>query len=310
MSTRSGNYWKHAAVGVKGQLNQDHVSIVAAGIAFYFFMAIFPAIAAVVSIYGLIMDPAEVEQQISQISGELPEQASSLISDILKGISAESDHALGWSLALGILLSLWSANKATSAVFEGVNIAYNEIDERGFLKKYAITLLFTLAGVITGFLCVAFVVGFPAIVDRINLPSTLKTIVQWTRWPLLAVVVMGALSLIYKVAPDRVGNSKFQRTMPGALMATILWLFGSLLFTLYIDNFGSYDETYGSFAAIIILMLWFYLTGFIILLGAEFNSQIERQVAKGTASQKPHKEHDIWFSYEQEEKEEPVKRHE
>lgn len=281
----------------------------AAGIAFYFFMAIFPAIAAIVSIYGLVMDPAEVEQQISQISGELPEQASNLISDILKGISAESDKALGWSLAIGILLSLWSANKGTSAVFEGVNIAYNEIDERNFLKKYAITLLFTAGGVIAGFLCITFVVGFPAIVDRINLPLSLKTIVQWTRWPLLAAVVMGALSLVYKVAPDRVGNSKFQRTMPGALMATILWLFGSLLFTLYMDNFGSYDKTYGSFAAIIILMLWFYLTGFIILLGAELNSQIERQVVKGTASQKPKKEHDIWFSYESEEKQEPVKRH-
>ena len=270
----SGKGLKETALRVKDRLAQDHVSIVAAGVAFYFFMALIPTLAAVISIYGLVMDPAEVEQQIAQISGVLPEQASSLIGDILKGISAEPDTSLGWSLIISILLSVWSANKGTSAVFEGVNIAYNVIDQRNFFKKYAITLLFTLSGVITGFLCIAFVVGFPALVKSVSLPSTIETAIQWTRWPLMAAIVMGALSLIYKVAPDR-KNVKFKWINPGALIATLLWIVGSLLFTLYMDNFGSYGETYGSFAAIIILMLWFYLTAYLILLGAELNSEIE-----------------------------------
>jgi membrane protein len=184
---------------------------------------------------------------------------------------------------LSILISLWSANKGTKAVFQGVNITYDEIDERGFFKLTALTLLFTIGGIIIGLIAIAMVVAFPAIIDKIGLPSTLETIIQLLRWPILALIVMFALAGVYKVAPCR-KSPEFKWTSWGAIIATVLWLAGSLLFSLYVNNFGSFDETYGSFAAVIILMLWFFLTGFIILLGAEINSEMEHQTSRDTTT--------------------------
>lgn len=275
--------WKDIASRVKDQLTKDHVSIVSAGIAFYFFLAIFPAIAAALSIYGLVMEPAQVEQQMSQLANVLPEQAHQMVSNILERQSEKSESSLGWSLILSILISLWSANKGTKAVFEGVNITYDEIDERGFFKLNAVTLLFTIGGIIIGFIAIAMVVVFPALIDKIGLPSTLETIIQLLRWPILALIVIFALAAVYKVAPYR-KSPEFKWTSWGAIIATVFWLAGSLLFSLYVNNFSSFDETYGSFAAIIILMLWFFLTAFIILLGAEINSEMEHQTSQDTTT--------------------------
>jgi membrane protein len=275
--------WKDIALRVKDQLTKDHVSILSAGIAFYFFLAIFPALAAALSIYGLIMEPAEVEQQIGQLANVLPEQAHQMISNILEKQFEKSQSSLGWRLVVSILISLWSANKGTKAVFQGVNITYDEIDERGFFKLTALTLLFTIGGIIIGLIAIAMVVAFPAIIDKIGLPSTLETIIQLLRWPILALIVMFALAGVYKVAPCR-KSPEFKWTSWGAIIATVLWLAGSLLFSLYVNNFGSFDEIYGSFAAVIILMLWFFLTGFIILLGAEINSEMEHQTSRDTTT--------------------------
>ncbi len=195
--------WKDSALRVKDQVKKDHVALVSAGIAFYFFLAIFPAIAAALSIYGLAMDAAEVEQQIIQLATILPDQAHEMISGILQKQSEKSESSLGWSLVFGLLISIWSANKRTKAVFEGVNITYNETDKRGFFKMTAITLMYTIGGLIIGFITIAMVVVFPALVDKIGLPSTLETIIQLLRWPILALIVMFALTAIYKVAPHR-----------------------------------------------------------------------------------------------------------
>ena len=273
--------WKDIATRVKDQLDDDHVSIVAAGVAFYFFLALFPTIAAALSIYGLVMDPAQVEQQMSQLGNILPGQAHDMISGILESNAEKAEQTLGWSLVISILLSLWSANKGTKTVFEGINIAYDEIDERGFFKKNFISLLFTLGGIILGFISIALVVGFPAFIKNIGLPSTLESAIQLLRWPLLAAIIIYALAAVYKVAPHR-DNPEFKWTTWGSVIATLLWLAGSLLFSLYVNKFGSFDETYGTFAAVIILMLWFYLTAFIILLGAEINSEMEHQTRKDT----------------------------
>ena len=144
--------WKDIGWRVKDQLRDDHVSIVAAGIAFYFFLAIFPAIGAALSLYGLVMDPAQIARQLGQLANALPEQAHELISDILNQQSERSGSALGWSLILSVLIGLWSANKGTKAVFEGINIAYTETDGRGIVKRNAVTLVFTLVASLSGLL--------------------------------------------------------------------------------------------------------------------------------------------------------------
>ena len=275
--------WKDIVLRAKDQLRKDHVSIVSAGIAFYFFLAVFPAIGAALSIYGLVMEPAQVAQQMTQLANVLPEQAHQMIGGILEQQSERSGSALGWSLVLSVLISLWSANKGTRAIFEGVNIAYNETDKRGFFKKNGLTLLFTLGGMMIGFVVIAMVAFVPALIHQIGLPSTLENIIQWLRWPLLALIVILALASIYKTAPNR-KSPEFKWTSWGAVMATTLWLAGSLIFSLFVSNFGNFDETYGSFAAVIILMLWFFLTAFIVLLGAEINSEMENQTCRGTTT--------------------------
>lgn len=278
--------WKHVGLRIKDQLAEDHISIVSAGVAYYFFLALFPTLIAAISIFGLIVDPAQVQQQMSQMANILPQQTSQMISGILENIAGKSGQTLGWSLAVSILLSLWTAQQGTKAVFEGINIAYNQVDERGFFKRNGLTLLFTLAGIIVGTICTALVVVFPAIVEGINLPSTsLESLIQWLRWPILALIIMGALGLTYKIAPYH-RDISFRWVSWGAVTATILWLAGSLLFSFYISNFGNYDQMYGSFAAAIILMLWFFITAYVILLGAEINSEIERQTLKDTTIDK------------------------
>lgn len=273
--------WKHLLLRLKDRIGADNVSIVSAGVAFYFFLALFPAMAALFSIYGLVVEPAEVEQQLEQAADVLPAEAHEIISGILTQTAGKSSEALSLSLIISILLSLWSANKATAAVFVGINIAYHERDERNFFLKTGLTLLFTLGAIITGIVAVAFVIAFPALIDKLGLPSLLQNGLALLRWVFLAGIVFFAFVLLYKFAPHR-ATPKLKWVNPGAIFATVVWMAGSLLFTLYINNFGDYDKTYGSIAAIIILMLWFYLTGFIILLGAELNSEIEHQTSTDT----------------------------
>lgn len=277
--------WKDIGKRVFGQIKKDNIDIVAAGVAFYFFLAIFPTLAATVSIYGLVTDPGQVQSQMSQLTSVMPQEVSQMISERLQGISGESDQALGWSVVIGILLSLWSANKGTKALFTGVNIAYDEEIDRGFIKDNALSLAFTLGGIIIGILSITLVVGFTAIADQLGLPSFLHTIINWLRWPMLLLIVMFSLALVYRFAPDR-DNPKFKWVNWGAAIAAFLWMLGSLGFSFYVSNFGSYNETYGSVAAVIILLLWFLLTSYIILLGAEINSEMEHQTAKDTTKGK------------------------
>ncbi len=269
---------------VKGQLGADNIHIVAAGVAFYFFLALFPLLTAIISIYGLVTEPAVVEQHIEQLATYLPQEAHDLLAERLRSMAKDaSGSALGWGVALSILLSLWSANSGTKSLFEGINIAYDEEEGRGFLKLNGITMLFTVGGIVLGSLGFALVVAFPALVGNLGLPGTLETVLQWGRWVLLAAVLMFGLAVLYKVAPYR-DNPKFRWVSWGSGVATVLWLIGSLLFSWYVKNFGSYSETYGPVAAVIILMLWFNLTSFVILLGAEINSELEHQTAKDTTT--------------------------
>lgn len=276
-----GTGWKEVMMRVKEQVSTDNINIVAAGVAFYFFLALFPTLAAIISIYGLVTEPVEVERHLQQLTSVLPRDTHEMLTERLHNLVDKSSTTLGWGVVLSILLSLWSANSGTKSLFEGINIAYDEEETRSFLKLNGFTLLFTLAGIVVGSLSMALVLAFPAIIESLGLPGWLETVLQLSRWLILAAVIMFGLAVIYKVAPNR-DNPKFKWVSWGAAIATLLWVMGSLLFSWYANNFGNYNETYGSVAAVIILMLWFNLTGYIILLGAEINSELEHQTEKDT----------------------------
>ncbi|MUP44844.1 YihY/virulence factor BrkB family protein [Gramella sp. BOM4] len=283
--------WKHLSKNILKQLKTDHVQIVSAGVAFYFFLAIFPAIAALLALYSLAFDPAKIQDHLSSISATMPEQVFGILNEVITSSLEQSQEALGWGLVISILLSIWSANKGTSAIFEGVNIAYNTRDTRGFIKKTLLSLSFTFGTVLLGIIGVGMVIVFPGLIDKLQLPGVWKNLIGISRWIIMGLLLIFFMAAIYKIAPCR-KNSEFRWRSLGAILATVLWLGGSMLFSWYVENFGSYGEAYGSFAAVIILLLWFFLFSFIVLLGAEVNSEIEKYFRSRSAIVKEFANHD------------------
>ena len=273
--------WWQIAKRVFASLGADHVSLISGGVAFFAFLAIFPALSALISLYGLVMEPAQVAEQMGQFASILPAQAQEMLNEILQNITSSSDQKLGWSLLLSIALSIWSANKGTAALFEGLNIVYNENEKRSFIKLKALTLTFTLMGFIGTILSLILIVGISAVIERLGFANWLETVISLIRWPILALIFMLALALSYKFAPSR-NDPKFRWVSVGAVVSTVLWLIVSAGFAYYVGNFGSYDEVYGSLAAVVITLLWLFLTVVTILLGAEINGEMEFQTNKDT----------------------------
>lgn len=267
--------WKVIGLQVKDEIGDNNVSIISAGVAFYAFLAVFPAIGALVSIYGLAMDPQSLQGQLERIAQVMPQQAFEIIQAQLEQLVNTSGSALSWSLVIGILLSLWSANKGTKSLFTGLDIAYDTRNSRGFIKQNALTLFYTFLAVLVVIVSIAVIVVFPAIVGYLGLPSNIETLIGYGRWIILAALVIYFLGAVYKYAPAK-RTPSFRWVLPGALLATFLWLIASWGFSFYVKNFGSYGEVYGSISAVVVLLLWLFLTSFIILIGAELNSEIEK----------------------------------
>lgn len=273
--------WRDILMRVKSEQKKDNLSIVAAGVAFYTLLAIFPALGAMVSLYGLVADPADVQRQLESIGHLLPPQAFQILDQQLSQIVAQSGGALGVGAALGILISLWSAAKGMKAMIAALNITYDEKEGRGFFKLNALALLLTLGALLFVLLSLALIVALPVLFGNLGLPGALVLLISFLRWPLLAACVVVALALLYRFAPNR-DRPRMRWVSWGSVLATVLWIAVSVLFSLYVSNFGNYNETYGSMGAVIILLMWFFLTAYIFLLGAEFNAEMEHQTARDT----------------------------
>ncbi|MCP9198549.1 YihY/virulence factor BrkB family protein [Gramella sp. GC03-9] len=273
--------WKDIGKRVWHEMKVDHVQIVSAGVAFYFFLSIFPTIVAAISIYTLVLEPAQIQEQISRLNLVLPPRAYDMITDFLQPVIQQSRKEISWGLVISVLVSIWSANKGTNALFQGINIAYDELDSRNIVKKNLLSLLFTLCGLVIGLLSLLIIIFFPLFIHKFGLPTQVEDIITWFRWVILGFILIGSLSVVYKIAPNR-RNPRFRWVSWGALLGTAIWLGGSMLFSWYVSNFGSYEDLYGSFAAVAIMMLWLFLTAFIVLMGAEINSEMEHQTRHDT----------------------------
>jgi membrane protein len=278
--------WRDILWRVYEEVSKDNISLVAAGVAFYLILALVPAMGAVVSIYGLVTSPEEVQQQISSMSDALPKEAQSIIQDQLKSIATTGGAALSFGAIGGLLFTLWSASKGMQALMTSLNITYDEEETRSFLKFTGVALLLTIGGIIFLILTLFLITSLPALLETIGLGGTAQTLLSLARWPILAMVFMTMLAVLYRYAPCR-HEPKWQWVTWGAGTATILWLIVSAGFAFYADNYGSYNETYGSLGAVVILLMWFWLTAFIILLGAELNSEMEHQTRKDTTVGEP-----------------------
>jgi membrane protein len=266
--------WKGFLLRIKDELTQDKIKQVAAGVAFFFFLALFPSLVAILSVYGLLTDESQMHEHFVKLAQVLPPKAHQLIADRLSSIAQQSGQTLGWGAVLSLLFSFWTANAGTRALIEGINIAYDQQDQRSFWKKNAVSFAFTIGGLLLGVICATVVVGFPATIDNWQLPDVVESILSFARWLVLAGIIMAGLAVVYKYAPAK-SSPSFKWVSWGAFAAVALWTAGSLLFSWYVRNLANYEETYGSLAAVIILMLWFYMTSYVIILGAEVNAELE-----------------------------------
>jgi membrane protein len=273
--------WKDIAKRTAKEVKRDQVPLLGAGVAFYALLSLFPAIIAGVSIYGLVADPATVRDQINRLTEMLSPETAAIIGTQLKQVTSGAGGALGVATVIGILTALWSASSGMKALITGVNLAYDETESRKFVKLRGLSIVLTLGAMVLMGVALALIVGFPALAD--SWPTALRWTVGGLRWVLLAALLIGALAVLYRYAPDR-DEARWTWVSWGSGIATLLWILASIGFSIYANSFGNYNKTYGALAGVIILMFWLYLTAVIVLVGAELNTEMELQTAKDTTA--------------------------
>jgi membrane protein len=254
-------------------------------VGFYALLALFPAIAALIAIWGLAFDPQQIEQQITAISQFLPEQAGAIITDQARQVAA-AGGGLGLAAVIGILLALYSASKGIKALIEGLNIIYDEQEKRGFIKLNLMALVITLGIIVALIVALGVIVVLPIVLELLGLGPIVDALVSIVRWPLLFAFAMLVLAALYRWAPSR-APARWRWVTWGAAIATLIWVLGSIAFSIYVRNFGSYNETYGSLGAVIILLMWLWLSAFVVLLGAELNAEMEHQTERDSTTGAP-----------------------
>lgn len=272
----SAAQWKDVAVATWKETKADNVPLLAAGVAFFALLALVPALVALVSIYGLVADPEQVERQVSDLLGAAPQEVRRLIETQLQSVVESSNTGIGFGAAFGLLLALWSASNGMRHMIAAVNAAYDETESRTFLRQRALALVMTLGAIV--FLAVAFgvIALLPALLDGTRLSDVARSVIGIARWPLLALSILVGLAVLYRYAPNR-DEPRWQWVSVGAVVATALWVLASLAFSVYAANFGRFNETYGSLGAVVVVMLWLFLTAFVVIGGAELNSVLEQR---------------------------------
>jgi membrane protein len=271
--------WKDIAKRTLKSVKEDQVPLLSAGVAFYALLSLFPLVIAAVSIYGLVADPTTVQDQIANLTKLLSPQTASLVGEQLKQVTSGAGGALGFATVLGILTALWSASSGMKALITGVNLAYDESETRKFVKLRGTALLFTLGAMALMGIALATIVGYPPIAD--NLPTVLRWLVAIIRFLILGGLLVVGLAVVYRFAPDR-DQPRWSWVSAGSLVAAVLWVLATIGFALYATFFGNYNKTYGALAGVIILMFWLFISAYVVLVGAELNTEMELQTAKDT----------------------------
>ncbi|MFE1603160.1 YihY/virulence factor BrkB family protein [Methylobacterium sp. ID0610] len=277
--------WKDVLYRVYLEFQKDRVLSVAAGVTFYTLLAIFPAVAALVSLYGLVSDPATINDHLSLLQGMLPSGALDIIGEQVKRITAKGGTTLGLTFFTSLILSLWSANAGVKAIFDALNIVYEEEEKRSFIQLNLQSLTFTFGGLLFVVVALTGIVVLPVILNFIGMFGITISPKAWyialVRWPILLAILLFALAMLYRYGPSR-DKPQWRWVTPGSLIAGVVWLVASIAFSWYVAHFGSYNETYGSLGAVIGFMTWIWISATIVLLGGEINAEMEHQTVRDT----------------------------
>ena len=262
--------------GTYARINRDRILANAAGVVFYGLLAIFPAITALVSSYGLFADPSTISDNLRSLALLLPGDSFTIVQDEITRVVSKASSSLSLAFGFGLLLAIWSANAGVKAVLDALNVAYEVDEKRGLIHLNLVSLAFTVAGLAAVLVMVGAVIGVPLALQHLGLDDSARQLVQIGRWPVLGLALLVALLALYGFGPSR-PTPKLRWLVIGAVFAIVLWLIGSALLSWYLSNFANYTATYGSLGAAIGLMTWMWLSAIIVLVGAELNSEIERQ---------------------------------
>lgn len=265
------------------EFSNDRILLIAAGITFYGLLALFPALTALVSIAGIIIDPNTITDQLRNLSGVVPEAALNIVGDQMQRIARQPANYLSLAFITGLAIALWSANNGIKAMFEGLNVVYDTNEDRSFLRLNLTSLMFTLGAIAMVIVALGAIVVIPAVLAFVGLSGVSGTLIDLGRWPVLFAIIILGIGLLYRYGPSRT-PPRWRWVSVGSVVAATSWVAASALFSWYVANFNSYNETYGSLGAVIAFMVWIWISASIVLLGAELNAEIERQSGRNTAT--------------------------
>jgi membrane protein len=277
--------WWDVLWRVKTQIDDDNVSIVAAGLGLFALLALFPSLAATVAIYGLFSSPQVIAVQVQSFGGLIPQAGLQFLEQQLNQLMSDRG-TLSISVVISILLALWSARQGMTALMSAMNVAYNERERRGLFRRLFVSLGFTVGAVLAFIAFVLLGVAVPLLLSFLPLGAAAEAILFAVRWALLWGVASFGLSLVYRYAPSR-SPARWQWVSWGSGIAATLWILSSIAFSVYVRHFSSFSKAYGALAGIIVTLMWFYISGFVVILGAEINSELERQTVKDTTEGPP-----------------------
>jgi membrane protein len=261
---------KSVVTNLPARLREHRLTLVAAGVAFYAFLAFVPTMIAVVSLYGLVADESDVQRQVENVAGALPEEVRNFVEFQLTSIINANRAGVSLTFVVAIAVALWSASGGLAALVSGLHVVHGEEEPKGFVAKRGKALLLTLGAVFVLGTVIWLLAFLPALVDK-WLGNTGRLVFGIVRWPVLAVVMVVALGLLYRLAVPA-SSRRTRLISPGSIAGTALWLLVSLLFAFYTANFANYSRTYGTLATIVVVLLWLYLSALAVLLGAEVDA--------------------------------------
>ena len=265
---------KKAVISAAQATASQRVSLVAAGCAFYATLALFPTITMLISLYGLVFNPDTVQPQLRYLESFMPPDVYMLISQRIQSLVSQPAKGLGLSFGVSLLLSLWSSSTGTKSVLNALTLAYHERETRGLVRFQLVALSMTFIAVLGTILAIGFLVFLPIALAYLGLPASMEFLVGLLSFAAMISFVIVALGLLYRFGPSG-GSRTFYA--PGATIATVAWLAASWAFGLYVGHFAAYSATYGPLATIIGLMMWFYISAYVVLFGAEFNAALDRE---------------------------------
>jgi len=262
---------KQIAQQLSGRLREHNLTLVSAGVAFYAFLAFIPTLIVIVTVYGLVAKPADIQRQVHDFAKALPDEVQKFIQQQITSIGHAGGTRVSVALVIAVALALWSASGGMAALVTGVNVARDQTEPKSFVKKRGKALALTLGAIVLLVVMIFLIAAVPSILAQVGLGTAGRVVVDIVRWPVLAIVIVLGLGVLYHLAVGGPEEARFRVVTPGALVATLLWLIASGLFAVYTANFASYSKTYGSLASIVVVLLWLYVSAIAVLIGAEID---------------------------------------